>query len=136
MFVSLYSALLGVMNYFLEMFFARWVQWFIEGFREYSISLFCNDFFSVSDVSLWTKQGRGCADEKVVVDELDSEIPHKIDENMWKNRENLEEIIYLLDSSHWPATVLTLLPLSVLNSLGIVYCVAQIKCLIEDLLIL
>ncbi|XP_074311962.1 uncharacterized protein LOC141647604 isoform X2 [Silene latifolia] len=41
-------------------------------------------------------------DEKIVVDEVDCEVPHKIDENMWKNRENLEEIIYLLDRSHWP----------------------------------
>ncbi|KAH9608997.1 hypothetical protein KSS87_003079 [Heliosperma pusillum] len=44
-------------------------------------------------------------DEKIVVDEVDCEIPHKIDENMWKNRENLEEIIYLLDRSQWPAMV-------------------------------
>ncbi|KAK9723812.1 hypothetical protein RND81_05G027200 [Saponaria officinalis] len=43
--------------------------------------------------------------EKFVVNEVDYEPPHKIDENMWKNRENLEEIIYLLDRSHWPTAL-------------------------------
>ncbi|KAL9227923.1 hypothetical protein vseg_003558 [Gypsophila vaccaria] len=43
--------------------------------------------------------------EEVVVNEANYEPPHKIDENMWKNRENLEEIIYLLDRSHWPTTL-------------------------------
>ncbi|KAL9236076.1 hypothetical protein vseg_010783 [Gypsophila vaccaria] len=55
---------------------------------------FIPDFSSFSPLS---------QDEKSVVDELDRESPHKIDENLWKNRENLEEIIYLLDRSHWPA---------------------------------
>ncbi|XAR55694.1 hypothetical protein NMG60_11035862 [Bertholletia excelsa] len=40
--------------------------------------------------------------EKLLVDEADCQPPHKIDENMWKNREQIEEIIYLLESSNWP----------------------------------
>lgn len=31
--------------------------------------------------------------------------PHKIDENMWKNREQMEEILFLLDKSHRPVAV-------------------------------
>ena len=31
--------------------------------------------------------------------------PHKIDENLWKNREQLEEILNLLEKDHWPAAV-------------------------------
>lgn len=38
---------------------------------------------------------------------MDHEAPHKIDENMWKNREHIEEIIFLLDRTHWPTTVRT-----------------------------
>ncbi|KAG9140176.1 hypothetical protein Leryth_015801 [Lithospermum erythrorhizon] len=34
--------------------------------------------------------------------EVNHEPPYKIDENLWKNREQIEEIIYLLESSHWP----------------------------------
>ncbi|KAL0672041.1 hypothetical protein Bca4012_000021 [Brassica carinata] len=30
------------------------------------------------------------------------EPPHKIDENMWKNREQMEEILFLLQPSRWP----------------------------------
>uniref|UniRef100_A0A803MI72 Uncharacterized protein n=1 Tax=Chenopodium quinoa TaxID=63459 RepID=A0A803MI72_CHEQI len=44
-------------------------------------------------------------DESVLVDEVDAQPPHKIDENMWKNREHLEEIIFLLDRPHWPNTL-------------------------------
>ncbi|KAG9153406.1 hypothetical protein Leryth_021831 [Lithospermum erythrorhizon] len=40
--------------------------------------------------------------EIVLSQEADCEPPHKIDENLWKNREQIEEIIYLLESSHWP----------------------------------
>ncbi|KAI8559599.1 hypothetical protein RHMOL_Rhmol04G0186300 [Rhododendron molle] len=40
--------------------------------------------------------------EHLLVHEAECQPPHKIDENMWKNREQLEEIIYLLESSHWP----------------------------------
>lgn len=31
--------------------------------------------------------------------------PHKIDENMWKNREYIEETIFLLQQSNWPDTL-------------------------------
>lgn len=41
--------------------------------------------------------------ESVLIQEAERQPPHKIDENMWKNRENLEEIIFLLDRSHFPA---------------------------------
>ncbi|KAJ0734945.1 putative GOLD domain-containing protein [Helianthus annuus] len=40
--------------------------------------------------------------ERYLVQEVDSQPPHKIDENMWKNREHIEEIIFLLETSHWP----------------------------------
>lgn len=43
--------------------------------------------------------------ESLMVDEVDREPPHKIDENMWKNREHIEEIIFLLERPHWPATL-------------------------------
>ncbi|KAK4724610.1 hypothetical protein R3W88_027389 [Solanum pinnatisectum] len=34
--------------------------------------------------------------------EAESHPPHKVDENLWKNREQLEEILFLLESSNWP----------------------------------
>ncbi|XP_044498347.1 uncharacterized protein LOC123220296 isoform X1 [Mangifera indica] len=37
--------------------------------------------------------------------EADRQPPHKIDENMWKNREHMEEILFLLERSHWPAVL-------------------------------
>ncbi|XP_047153056.1 uncharacterized protein LOC124824641 isoform X2 [Vigna umbellata] len=40
--------------------------------------------------------------EGVLIDEADQLPPHKIDENMWKNREYIEETIFLLESSNWP----------------------------------
>ncbi|OVA17149.1 GOLD [Macleaya cordata] len=40
--------------------------------------------------------------ESVLANEADSSTPHKIDQNMWKNRENIEEILFLLERSHWP----------------------------------
>lgn len=55
--------------------------------------------------------------------------PHKMDENMWKNREHIEEILFLLNKSRWPRSVqyqflIGCLPLrSLLFLLGIV-CVA------------
>ncbi|KAM2664248.1 hypothetical protein EV1_010695 [Malus domestica] len=44
-------------------------------------------------------------EERLLVSELDSEPPHKVDENMWKNREHMEEILFLLEKPHWPQTV-------------------------------
>ncbi|GLU17791.1 hypothetical protein SLE2022_341440 [Rubroshorea leprosula] len=43
--------------------------------------------------------------ESILIQEADSQPPHKIDENMWKNRENIEEIIFLLERSRWPAAL-------------------------------
>ncbi|KAL5539286.1 hypothetical protein UlMin_045377 [Ulmus minor] len=40
--------------------------------------------------------------ESLLLQEADGQPPHKIDENMWKNREHIEEILYLLERSHWP----------------------------------
>jgi hypothetical protein len=40
--------------------------------------------------------------ESLLVREAGCEPPHKIDENMWKNREQIEEIIFLLETFHWP----------------------------------
>ncbi|KAK7350344.1 hypothetical protein VNO77_08866 [Canavalia gladiata] len=40
--------------------------------------------------------------ESILINEADGQPPHKIDENMWKNREYIEETIFLLESSNWP----------------------------------
>ncbi|KAI6673362.1 hypothetical protein NL676_001268 [Syzygium grande] len=40
--------------------------------------------------------------EKLLIAEADRTPPHKIDENMWKNREQMEEIVFLLEKSQWP----------------------------------
>ncbi|XP_010543127.1 PREDICTED: uncharacterized protein LOC104816146 isoform X2 [Tarenaya hassleriana] len=37
-----------------------------------------------------------------LIDEANRQPPHKIDENMWKNREQMEEILFLLQPSRWP----------------------------------
>lgn len=37
--------------------------------------------------------------EQLVAEEADRNPPHKVDENLWKNREHIEEILYLLDKS-------------------------------------
>ncbi|XP_074570065.1 uncharacterized protein LOC141826687 [Curcuma longa] len=42
------------------------------------------------------------AAEKLVAREVDRQPAHKVDENLWKNRENLEEILFLLDEAHRP----------------------------------
>ncbi|XP_065854280.1 uncharacterized protein [Euphorbia lathyris] len=41
-------------------------------------------------------------EEILLIEEADRDPVHKIDENLWKNREHMEEILYLLDRSHWP----------------------------------
>lgn len=43
--------------------------------------------------------------ESLLVREAESTPPHKIDENMWKNREQIEEILFLLKRSNWPTMV-------------------------------
>ncbi|MED6130934.1 hypothetical protein PIB30_005222 [Stylosanthes scabra] len=40
--------------------------------------------------------------ESILIKEADGQPPHKIDENMWKNREYIEETIFLLDKPNWP----------------------------------
>ncbi|KAI3839401.1 hypothetical protein MKW92_030821, partial [Papaver armeniacum] len=40
--------------------------------------------------------------ESVLAQEVESATPHKIDQNMWKNREHIEEMLYLMEGSHWP----------------------------------
>ncbi|KAG5582099.1 hypothetical protein H5410_052726 [Solanum commersonii] len=40
--------------------------------------------------------------ESSLVLEAESHPPHKVDENLWKNREQLEEILFLLESFNWP----------------------------------
>lgn len=40
--------------------------------------------------------------ESSLIREAESEPPHKVDENMWKNREQMEEILFLLEAPHWP----------------------------------
>lgn len=39
--------------------------------------------------------------ERILIQEADGQPPHKIDENLWKNREQIEEILLLLDSPNW-----------------------------------
>lgn len=43
--------------------------------------------------------------ERLLLQEAESEPPHKMDENMWKNREHIEELIFLLESSQWPKSL-------------------------------
>lgn len=40
-----------------------------------------------------------------MVHEAGCQPPHKIDENMWKNREQIEEILVLLERPRWPKVV-------------------------------
>lgn len=57
------------------------------------IRSFISDLQSVSPLT---------EEERIVVEHVDREPPHKLDENMWKNREHMEEIMYLLDRCNWP----------------------------------
>ncbi|XP_031486147.1 uncharacterized protein LOC116254739 [Nymphaea colorata] len=40
--------------------------------------------------------------EESVLQEANSVPPHKIDHNLWKNREHIEEILHLLETFNWP----------------------------------
>ncbi|KAJ4832498.1 hypothetical protein Tsubulata_000046 [Turnera subulata] len=44
-------------------------------------------------------------DEHELVQEAEAQPAHKIDENMWKNREQMEEILFLLEKSRWPESL-------------------------------
>ncbi|KAI5662874.1 hypothetical protein M9H77_22197 [Catharanthus roseus] len=43
--------------------------------------------------------------ESLLIQEAERQPPHKIDENMWKNREQIEEILFLLEDSNWPTAL-------------------------------
>ncbi|GER55690.1 hypothetical protein STAS_33375 [Striga asiatica] len=43
--------------------------------------------------------------ERLLVQEAEAKPPHKVDENMWKNREQIEEILFLLEARHWPGAL-------------------------------
>ncbi|CAN8237636.1 unnamed protein product [Cochlearia groenlandica] len=53
-------------------------------------------------IQLLTLQSPPSPGETSVIDEANRQPPHKIDENIWKNREQLEEILFLLQPSRWP----------------------------------
>ncbi|KAL0310124.1 UNVERIFIED_CONTAM: hypothetical protein Sradi_5954700 [Sesamum radiatum] len=40
--------------------------------------------------------------ESLLVEEAERQPPHKVDENMWKNREQIEEILFMLEVPNWP----------------------------------
>ncbi|CAN0829666.1 hypothetical protein LINGRAHAP2_LOCUS1189 [Linum grandiflorum] len=42
------------------------------------------------------------SEESSLVKQAESQPPHKVDENMWKNREQMEEILFLLEKPCWP----------------------------------
>ncbi|ESQ40000.1 hypothetical protein EUTSA_v10013603mg [Eutrema salsugineum] len=53
-------------------------------------------------IQLLTLQSPPSQGEASLIDEANRQPPHKIDENMWKNREQMEEILFLLQPSRWP----------------------------------
>ncbi|KFK24699.1 hypothetical protein AALP_AA8G013300 [Arabis alpina] len=53
-------------------------------------------------IHLLTLQSPPSPGEASLIDEANRQPPHKIDENMWKNREQMEEILFLLQPSRWP----------------------------------
>ncbi|XP_010490477.1 PREDICTED: uncharacterized protein LOC104768250 isoform X1 [Camelina sativa] len=53
-------------------------------------------------IQLLTVQSPPSEGETSLIDEANRQPPHKIDENMWKNREQMEEILFLLEPSRWP----------------------------------
>lgn len=66
-------------------------------------------FYVVGEIDCYSRQTYkiyySYSGETLLVKEADCPPPHKIDENMWKNREQIEEIIFLLERSHWPPLV-------------------------------
>ncbi|KAJ6829621.1 uncharacterized protein M6B38_356905 [Iris pallida] len=68
------------------------------------------------DVARFTRRLRELSDEilrdspltsgeELLAHDVERQTPHKIDENLWKNREHIEEILFLLDKSHWPRSL-------------------------------
>ncbi|CAA7051163.1 unnamed protein product [Microthlaspi erraticum] len=53
-------------------------------------------------IQLLAQQSSPSQGETCLIDEANQPPPHKIDENMWKNREQMEEILFLLQPSRWP----------------------------------
>ncbi|KAF2562533.1 hypothetical protein F2Q70_00013951 [Brassica cretica] len=53
-------------------------------------------------IQLLTLQSPPSQGEASLIEEANQQPPHKIDENMWKNREQMEEILFLLQPSRWP----------------------------------
>lgn len=43
--------------------------------------------------------------DKTLVADLTCTTAHKIDENLWMNREQVEETLFLFDEANWPAAV-------------------------------
>ncbi|KAI3810684.1 hypothetical protein L1987_20306 [Smallanthus sonchifolius] len=66
------------------------------------VSRLTDDLYNMSKHLLQSPLPEG---ERLLLQEAESEAPHKMDENMWKNREQIEEIMLLLESSHWPKTL-------------------------------
>lgn len=66
-------------------------------------------FYNVGEIDCYIQQTYkiyySYSGETLLVKEADCPPPHKIDENMWKNREQIEEILFLLERSHWPPLV-------------------------------
>lgn len=40
-----------------------------------------------------------------LIKELETSAPHKLDENLWRNREQIEEMLFLLSNKKWPSLV-------------------------------
>ncbi|KAK1264608.1 hypothetical protein QJS04_geneDACA016937 [Acorus gramineus] len=64
------------------------------------VSRFSSELRSMSDDLLG--EVPAMPGEETLINEANSNPPHKVDENLWKNRENIEEVLFLLDESHWP----------------------------------
>lgn len=45
------------------------------------------------------------AGNAALITDINASPPHKIDENLWRNREQIEEITLLLKKDKWPASV-------------------------------
>ncbi|KAL3654860.1 hypothetical protein CASFOL_000646 [Castilleja foliolosa] len=73
-------------------------------YDKYPFALLSNDVSRLSDQihSMATdllKVSPPTQGESLLVQEAKCQPPHKVDENMWKNREQLEEILFLLEAS-------------------------------------